>query len=116
MCANNSLLETFAAVTHRRTPAATSSGNSTATTAYLSSSSGQDVDAPTTNTYNSRNTALSLSASVFGSRLSTKSVSSLVKLAMSANFPNSLINQVGHFSCAATLKQWNVFLTEKHSI
>ena len=97
MCVNNSLLETFAAVTHRRTPAATSSGNSTATTAYLSSSSGQDVDAPTTNTYNSRNTALSLSASVFGSRLSTKSVSSLVKLAMSANFPNSLINQVGHF-------------------
>ena len=94
MC-SNSLLETFAAVTHRRTPAATSSGNSAATTAYLSSS-GQDVDAPTTNTYNSRNTALSLSASVFGSRLSTKSVSSLVKLAMSANFPNSLINQVGH--------------------
>ena len=57
-------------------------------------SSGGPDDAPTTNTYNSRNTALSLSASVFGSRLSTKSVSSLVKLAMSANFPNSLINQV----------------------
>jgi len=72
-----SLLETFAAVARRRASGATTCGSSTATT----------------NANNSRNTANSLSSGVFGRGLSTNSVSSLVRLALSSNFPGGLLNQ-----------------------
>jgi len=71
-----SLLETFAAVARRRATGATSQASST-------------------NANNSRNTANSLNSSgLFGGRgLATSSVSSLVRLALSTNFPGALLNQ-----------------------
>lgn len=75
ICHTYSLLETFAAVARRRTSGASSS-------------------AASTNANNSRNTANSLSSGVFGRGLSTNSVSSLVRLALSSNFPSGLLNQV----------------------
>merc|ERR1740128_520490 len=70
-----SLLETFAAVARRRASGATSSSTAT------------------TNANNSRNTANSLTSGVFGRGLATNSVSSLVRLALSSNFPSGLLNQ-----------------------
>ena len=69
-----SLLETFAAVARRR-----ASGASGATS---------------TNANNSRNTANTLNSGIFGRGLATNSVSSLVRLALSSNFPSGLLNQV----------------------
>ena len=71
-----SLLETFAAVARRRASGATSHG------------------ATSTNANNSRNTANSLNSGIFGRGLTTNSVSSLVRLALSSNFPSGLLNQV----------------------
>ena len=90
ICHVYSLLETFAAVARRRTSGASSS-------------------AASTNANNSRNTANSLSSGVFGRGLSTNSVSSLVRLALSSNFPSGLLNQV--YSRDITL--WNVKTTFK---
>merc|ERR1719204_527335 len=75
-----SLLETFAAVARRRATGATTGTGSTTST---------------TNANNSRNTANSLNSSgIFGrGGLSTNSVSSLVRLALSSNFPGGLLNQ-----------------------
>ena len=75
-----SLLETFAAVARRRATGATTGTSTTSTT----------------NANNSRNTANSLNSSgIFGrGGLATSSVSSLVRLALSSNFPGSLLNQV----------------------
>ena len=69
-----SLLETFAAVARRR-----ASGTTGATS---------------TNANNSRNTANTLNSGIFGRGLATSSVSSLVRLALSSNFPSGLLNQV----------------------
>jgi len=70
-----SLLETFAAVARRRATGATSSSS-------------------TTNANNSRNTANSLNSGIFGrGGLATSSVSSLVRLALSTNFPGGLLSQ-----------------------
>ena len=76
-----SLLETFAAVARRRATGATTGTGSTTST---------------TNANNSRNTANSLNSSgIFGrGGLATSSVSSLVRLALSSNFPGGLLNQV----------------------
>merc|ERR1719266_2341647 len=76
-----SLLETFAAVARRRATGATT-GTAGSTTS-------------TTNANNSRNTANSLNSSgIFGrGGLATSSVSSLVRLALSSNFPGGLLNQ-----------------------
>ena len=71
-----SLLETFAAVARRRASGATGHG------------------ATSTNANNSRNTANSLNSGIFGRGLTTNSVSSLVRLALSSNFPSGLLNQV----------------------
>ena len=71
-----SLLETFAAVARRRASGASSHG------------------AASTNANNSRNTANSLNSGIFGRGLTTNSVSSLVRLALSSNFPSGLLNQV----------------------
>merc|ERR1719402_718742 len=68
-----SLLETFAAVARRR-----ASGTTGATS---------------TNANNSRNTANTLNSGIFGRGLATSSVSSLVRLALSTNFPGALLNQ-----------------------
>merc|ERR1719193_2183056 len=68
-----SLLETFAAVARRR-----ASGTTGATS---------------TNANNSRNTANTLNSGIFGRGLATNSVSSLVRLALSSNFPSGLLNQ-----------------------
>merc|ERR1719462_1135165 len=75
-----SLLETFAAVARRRATGATTGTGSTTST---------------TNANNSRNTANSLNSSgIFGrGGLATSSVSSLVRLALSSNFPGGLLNQ-----------------------
>ena len=75
-----SLLETFAAVARRRATGATTGTSTTSTT----------------NANNSRNTANSLNSSgIFGrGGLATSSVSSLVRLALSSNFPGGLLNQV----------------------
>merc|ERR1719192_2282781 len=70
-----SLLETFAAVARRRASGATGHG------------------ATSTNANNSRNTANSLNSGIFGRGLATNSVSSLVRLALSSNFPSGLLNQ-----------------------
>jgi len=79
-----SLLETFAAVARRRASGASSSGSGSSAAAV----------AATTNANNSRNTANSLSSGMFGrGGLSTNSVSSLVRLALSTNFPSGLLNQ-----------------------
>merc|ERR1719445_1119208 len=75
-----SLLETFAAVARRRASGATSHG------------------ATSTNANNSRNTANSLDSGIFGRGLTTNSVSSLVRLALSSNFPSGLLNQAQSFS------------------
>merc|ERR1719234_1700791 len=74
-----SLLETFAAVARRRATGATTGTSTTSTT----------------NANNSRNTANSLNSSgIFGrGGLATSSVSSLVRLALSSNFPGGLLNQ-----------------------
>ena len=72
-----SLLETFAAVARRRAPGTGGAGG-----------------VASTNTNNSRNTANSLNTGIFGRGLTTNSVSSLVRLAMSSNFPSGLLNQV----------------------
>ena len=69
-----SLLETFAAVARRRASGATG--------------------VTSTNANNSRNTANTLNSGIFGRGLATNSVSSLVKLALSSNFPSGLLNQV----------------------
>ena len=77
-----SLLETFAAVARRR-----ASGSVSA--------SGAGGGVTSTNANNSRNTANSLnSGGLFGRGLTTNSVSSLVRLALSSNFPSGLLNQV----------------------
>merc|ERR1719318_750849 len=68
-----SLLETFAAVARRRASGATG--------------------ATSTNANNSRNTANTLNSGIFGRGLATNSVSSLVRLALSSNFPSGLLNQ-----------------------
>ena len=70
-----SLLETFAAVARRR-------------------ASGATCSAASTNANNTRNTANSLNSGIFGRGLTTNSVSSLVRLALSSNFPSGLLNQV----------------------
>ena len=76
-----SLLETFAAVARRR-------------------ASGTTGGATSTNANNSRNTANTLNSGIFGRGLATSSVSSLVRLALSSNFPSGLLNQVClNFSC-----------------
>ena len=75
-----SLLETFAAVARRRASGASSHG------------------AASTNANNSRNTANSLNSGIFGRGLTTNSVSSLVRLALSSNFPSGLLNQVNNTS------------------
>ena len=72
-----SLLETFAAVARQR-----ASGGS------------GGVSTTSTNANNSRNTANSLNSGIFGRGLTTNSVSSLVRLALSSNFPSGLLNQV----------------------
>ena len=69
-----SLLETFAAVARRRASGATGVAS--------------------TNANNSRNTANSINSGIFGRGLTTNSVSSLVRLALSSNFPSGLLNQV----------------------
>ena len=69
-----SLLETFAAVARRRASGAT---------------------VTSTNANNTRNTANTLNSGIFGRSLATNSVSSLVRLALSSNFPSGLLNQVG---------------------
>jgi len=69
-----SLLETFAAVARRR-------------------ASGTTGGATSTNANNSRNTANTLNSGIFGRGLATSSVSSLVRLALSSNFPSGLLNQ-----------------------
>lgn len=74
-----SLLETFAAVARRRTTAATSTTSSTSV-------------ASTNSVNNSRNQAATTASSLFGSGPGTKSVSSLVRLALSSNFPSSFLN------------------------
>ena len=77
-----SLLETFAAVARRR-----ASGSVSA--------SGAGGGVASTNANNSRNTANSLNTGgLFGRGLTTNSVSSLVRLALSSNFPSGLLNQV----------------------
>ena len=73
----DSLGSTFAAVTRRR-----------------ASGTGVAGGVASTNTNNSRNTANSLNTGIFGRGLTTNSVSSLVRLAMSSNFPSGLLNQV----------------------
>ena len=78
-----SLLETFAAVARRR-----ASGS-------VSASGGTGGGVTSTNANNSRNTANSLNTGgLFGRGLTTNSVSSLVRLALSSNFPSGLLNQV----------------------
>merc|ERR1719471_872249 len=74
-----SLLETFAAVAQRAASGATSSSSSS------------------TNANNSRNTANSINSGIFGRGLTTNSVSSLVRLALSSNFPSGLLNQAQSF-------------------
>ena len=73
-----SLLETFAAVARRR----------------AAGPAGQAGGPSSTNANNSRNTANSLNSGIFGRGLATNSVSSLVRLALSSNFPSGLLNQV----------------------
>ena len=74
-----SLLETFAAVARRRASGAPGGGGG----------------AQSTSANNSRNTANSLNnTGIFGRGLTTNSVSSLVRLALSSNFPSGLLNQV----------------------
>merc|ERR1719312_1426507 len=75
-----SLLEAFAAVARQR-----ASGGS------------GGVSASSTNANNSRNTANSLNSGIFGRGLTTNSVSSLVRLALSSNFPSGLLNQAQSF-------------------
>jgi len=70
-----SLLDAFAAVARRR-----ASGAATSSVA-------------STNANNSRNTANSLNSGIFSRGLATNSVSSLVRLALSSNFPSGLLNQ-----------------------
>ena len=78
-----SLLETFAAVARRRASGSVSGSGVT----------GGGVTS--TNANNSRNTANSLNTGgLFGRGLTTNSVSSLVRLALSSNFPSGLLNQV----------------------
>merc|ERR1719422_1248219 len=72
-----SLLETFAAVARRRASGATGVAS--------------------TNANNSRNTANSINSGIFGRGLTTNSVSSLVRLALSSNFPSGLLNQAQSF-------------------
>ena len=87
-----SLLETFAAVARRRTTAAGTAGSagSGVTSTSTSNAGGGPASVASTNSVNnSRNqSAATTSSSLFG----TKSVSSLVRLAMSSNFPASFLN------------------------
>merc|ERR1719154_738587 len=81
-----SLLETFAAVARRRASGSVSASGVT----------GGGVTS--TNANNSRNTANSLNTGgLFGRGLTTNSVSSLVRLALSSNFPSGLLNQAQSF-------------------
>jgi len=76
-----SLLETFAAVARRRATGA-------------SGGAGGGGAVSSTNANNTRNTANSLNSGIFGrGGLATNSVSSLVRLALSTNFPSGLLNQ-----------------------
>ena len=97
-----SLLETFAAVARRRATGATSQASSTNAN---NSRSGFLPALRICFIFPGficwiRNTANSLNSSgLFGGRgLATSSVSSLVRLALSTNFPGALLNQV-HISC-----------------
>jgi len=76
-----SLLETFAAVARRRASGASSAGGSNST-----------------NSNNTKNKANSLNSGIFGrGGLASNSVSSLVRLALSSNFPSGLLNQAQSF-------------------